>query len=156
METNFKEYQITKTKKYFKTNSLFFIFNFSKLNSKEWLKTEQKIKQIKLTHYKTLNGITKKVLINSKHINYANLISGLIIFLKPNLKQTELKIEELIKKLKPLFLLLAIKLNSKIYFIPQISKIKTLSYKKNIFNLHKVLEKSTKTLVLFKKQFEIM
>ena len=148
MDYTLKEYQIKKTKKYFKNNSIFFFFNFSKLKPKEWLKIEQQLKQLKLTQYKVLNGITTKIFCDSIFINYLNIITGLITLIKPDLKNTELKLNELTKKLSPLFALLSLKLNTKIYLTTQFFKIKTLSYETNILQLHKTLEKSTKILYI--------
>jgi hypothetical protein len=145
MNYTLKEYQIKKTKKYFKNNSIFFFFNFSKLKPKEWLKIEQQLKQLKLTQYKILNGITTKVFYDSTFKNYSNLITGLITLVKPNFKNIELKLNELTKKLSTLFALLSLKLNTKIYLATQLLKIKILSYEKNMLQLHKTLEKSTKT-----------
>lgn len=150
MDYTLKKYQIKKTKKYFKNNSLFFFFNFSKLKPKEWLKIEQQLQQLKLTQYKTFNGITKKIFYDSIYINYLNIITGLITLIKPNIQNNELKLTELTKKLLPLFTLLSLKLNTKVYLAAQFSKIKTLSYSKNILHLHKTLEKSTKILSILK------
>ena len=156
MDYNLKKYQIFKTEKYFKNNNFFLFFHSSKINSKEWIKIEQKIKILKLKYYKVLNGTTLKIINNSIYKNYSKVICGLILFIKPNFKLTEIKISELNKELKLLFVLLSIKLNNKIYLPSQISNIKSFLYKKNVFNLYKTLEKSMKSTYIFKKQFEIM
>lgn len=150
MDYTLKAYQTKKTKKFFKNNSIFFFFNFSKLKPKEWLKIEQQLKQLKLTQYKILNGITTKIFYNSIFVNYSNLITGLITLVKPDFKNTELKLNEINKKLSTLFSLLSLKLNTKVYLTNQFAKIKTLSYAKNILELYKTLEKSTKTLYVLK------
>ena len=151
MDYNLKNYQILKTKKYFKNNNFFFIYHSSKLNSKDWIKIEQKIKKLKLKHYKIFNGTTIKIIQESIYKNYSKSISGLILVIKPKFKSTEIKLLELKKELKILFVLLSIKVNNKIYFVSQISDIETFSYKKEVLKLYKILEKSTKISNIFKK-----
>lgn len=156
MKYNQKQYQIRKTQKYLKNSDFFFIYHSIKLNSKESVKIEQTLKKLKLKQYKILNGIASKTFTTSVFKNYSKLVCGLIIFIKPEYFESQLLLNDLKKELKNLFLMLSIKLNNKIYFVCQISKIKTLSFKQNIFNLYAVLEKSTKTAYILKKQFETM
>ena len=151
MDYNLKKYQILKIKKYFKNNNFFFIFHSSKVNSKEWIKVEQKIKKLKLKYYKIFNGTGSKIINDSIFKNYTKIISGLILFIKPNFKSTEIVLKDLEKELKSLFLLLSIKLNNKIYLISQVSDINSCSYKNNVFNLYKVLNKSLKISYILKK-----
>ena len=82
MDYNLKNYQTLKTKKYLKKNSFFFIFQSSKINYKEGIQIEQKIKTLKLKHYKVLNEISSKIIDNSIYKNHSKLISGLILFFK--------------------------------------------------------------------------
>ena len=131
MDYNLKNYQILKTKNYFKKNKFFFVLQSSKINLKEEIQLEQKIKTLKLKHYKILNGISSKTLKNSIYIKYYNLISGLMLFIKPSFKSTSIKLIELKKDLK--FLLLTVKLNNKMYSVSQINSIKEFSYKKKYF-----------------------
>ena len=51
----------------------------------------------------------------------------------------------LIKNLKPSFSLISLKLNNKIYSPAQLKGVKSFSYKKNMFNLHKSLDRHLKT-----------
>ena len=156
MDYNLKKYQILKLKKYFKNNNFFFILHSSKINSKEWIQIEQKIKKLKLKYYKIFNGTASKIIDNSIYANYTQVISSLIVFIKPTFKSTEIKLKILEKELKSLFILLSVKLNNKIYFISQVSSINSFSYKQNVFDLYKVLEKSLKVPYTLKKNFEIM
>ena len=156
MDYNLKKYQILKLKKYFKNNNFFFILHSSKINSKEWIQIEQKIKKLKLKYYKIFNGTASKIIDNSIYANYTQVISSLVVFIKPSFKSTEIKLKILEKELKSLFILLSVKLNNKIYFISQVSSINSFSYKQNVFDLYKVLEKSLKVPYTLKKNFEIM
>ena len=148
MDYNLKNYQILKTKNYFKKNNFFFVVQSSKINLKEEIQLEQKIKTLKLKHYKILNGITLKLIKYSIYKRYYKLIGGLISLIKPKFKSTEIRIDKLKKELK--FLLLIVKLNNKIYPESQISNIRTFSFKQNVFNFYKVLEKTTKISYILK------
>lgn len=150
MEYGLKKYQTLKSINYFKNNCFFLIFQSSNMNSKEWVVIEQKIKKQKLKHCKILNGTTTKVLNNSIYKNYSNLTAGLTLFMKPSFKSTELIKIELDRKFKS-FALLSIKLNDKIYAVNQIKNMKNFNYRKNIFYLNKLLEKSTKAFYVLKK-----
>ena len=156
MDYNLKKYQILKIKNFFKNTNFLFIYHSSKLNSKEWIQTEQKLKKLKMEHYKIYNGTSIRIIKRSIYKHYSNIISSLILLIKPKFKSTEIKLLELKKKLKMQFVLLIIKFNNKIYMVSQVEDIKTFSYKKEVFNFYKVLEKSTKTSVYLKKQFETM
>ena len=151
MDYSLKEYQILKTKKYFKNNNFFFIYHSSKVNSKEWIQIEQKFKKLKLKCYKILNGTAYRIMNNSIYKNYTKMISGLIVFVKTDFKSTEIDIKDLEKELKSLFVLISVKLNNNIYLTSQILKIKTFSYKQNIFNLYKTFEKSQKIAYTLQK-----
>jgi hypothetical protein len=145
MDFNLKDYQIFKLKKYFKNNDFFFLFHSAKLNLNQWTTTEQNLKKLKLNYYKTLNGTTLKTLKNSIYQNITPVISSFVIFINPKFKTTEFDLDSLTKNLKPSFSLISLKLNNKIYSPVQLKGVKSLSYKKNMFNLHKSLDRHLKT-----------
>lgn len=145
MYFNLKNYQVFKVKQYLKNFSFVFFYNIAKLKSKEWLKTEQNLKILKLNYYKVLNGTTIKILNNSSFKNFNKTISGVVLFVVPKFKLTQINIENFKKQLKPLFVILNIKLNNKIYTEAQIKNVKSFSYKQNVFNFCKSLDKHLKT-----------
>jgi hypothetical protein len=145
MDFNLKDYQIFKLKKYFKNNDFFLLFHSAKLNLNQWTITEQNLKKLKLNYYKTLNGTTLKTLKNSIYQNITPVISSFVIFINPKFKTTEFDLDSLTKNLKPSFSLISLKLNNKIYSPVQLKGVKSLSYKKNMFNLHKSLDRHLKT-----------
>lgn len=149
MDFNLKNYRIFKTKKYLKNSEFFLLYHAPKLNSKEWIKIEQELKKLNLEYYKVFNGTTLKTMNNSIYKNFTPLISGIVIFIKPIEKFTELDLQILNKNLKSFFVLLAIKLNNKIYSIEQIKNIPGFSYNKNMFSLYRNLEKYIKMSYLF-------
>ena len=145
MDFNLKDYQIFKLKKYFKNNDFFLLFHSAKLNLNQWTITEQNLKKLKLNYYKTLNGTTLKTLKNSIYQNVSSVISSFVVFIDPKFKTTEFDLDSLIKNLKPSFSLISLKLNNKIYSPAQLKGVKSFSYKKNMFNLHKSLDRHLKT-----------
>ena len=145
MDFNLKDYQIFKLKKYFKNNDFFFLFHSAKLSLNQWTIIEQNLKKLKLSYYKTLNGTALKTLKNSIYKNISSVISSFVVFINPKFKTTEFDLDLLIKNLKPSFSLISLKLNNKIYSPAQLKGVKSLSYKKNMFNLHKSLDRHLKT-----------
>ena len=144
MDFNLKDYQILKLKKYFKKNGFFFLFHSAKLSLNQWIAVEQELKKLKLNYYKTLNGTTLKTFEKSIYKNSSPIITNFVIFIDPEFKTTELDLERLIKDIKPSFSLISLKLNNKIYSSAQLKGVKSLSYKKNMFNLHRSLDQHLK------------
>ena len=145
MDFNLKNYQIFKLKKYFKNAGFFFLFHSAKLNLNQWTITEQNLKKLKLNYYKTLNGTTLKTLKSSIYRNFSSVVSGFVVFISPRFKTTEFDFDLLIKSLKSSFSLISLKLNNKIYTPAQLKGVKSLSYKKNMFNLYSSLDRHLKT-----------
>jgi hypothetical protein len=145
MDFNLKNYQIFKSKKYFKNNDFFLLFHSAKLNLTKWTNTEQNLKKLKLNYYKPLNGTTFKTFKTSIYQNFSSVVGGFIIFINTNYKTTELDLSSIIKSMNPFFVLISVKLNNKIYSPAQLKGMKNLSYSKNMFNFHKSLDKHLKT-----------
>ena len=148
MDFNFKTYQIAKLKKYLKDESLFLLFNSTKLSLTKWTFTEQNLKKLKLDYSKFLNKTTVKTFKNSIYKNFSSNIVGFILFVNSNQKHIELNLTSLAKILKSSFTLISIKLNNKIYSTSQIKGLSDLSYNKSVFNLYRVLDKQLKTTYL--------
>lgn len=145
MDTNLKNYQIIKLKNYFKRNHFFFLFHSVKLNLAKWTTVEQNLKKLKVSYYKPLNKTTIKIFKSSIYKNFSSNIGGFVLFIYSSYKTVGLNLESLLKSLKPSFVLTSIKLNNKIYSSSQLKGMKDLSYKTNVFNLHKMLDKHLKT-----------
>nr|BBC77614.1 hypothetical protein [Nitzschia sp. PL1-4] len=155
MDLNTKTYQILKLKKYFKNNDLFFLFHSTKLNLTKWTLIEQNLKKLKLNYYKPLNKTTIETLKNSVYANYNSNIAGFILFICSNYKTTELNLKSMLKSLKLSFSLVSVKLNNKVYSVSQLNGLNELSYKKNVFKLHKVLDRQLKTSYLLTSKKKI-
>lgn len=122
MKLNTKEYQKIKTKKYLKKNRLFFFLNGVNRNSNDWRKTEQSLAAMGFIFLKSFNKITSKKLKNSTFKNLKEVVNGPTFLIKPK-TTTQLSKDVLLYKFGPLlFILLAIKINNKIYPLSVIKK----------------------------------
>lgn len=144
MDFNLKSYRVLKVKNYFKKCNFFFFFHSVKLTSNEWIRVEQDLKKLKLKYYKVFNGTTLNTINNSIYKNFNQIICGIVLFIEPKFKSTSLEFNSITKDLKPLFALLSVKLNNKIYSVAQLKGLKTFSYQQNMFNLHRSLDKYLK------------
>ena len=130
MKLNIKNYKILKTKKYFKTNNLFFFVNGITRNSLDWLITQQELKKIGFTYYKLLNKTTIKTLNNSIYNKTTPMISGSTFLIKPQLKKQFFK-QTILTTFNPLsFEFLAIKFNNRTYSVISLKNTYSLEYKK--------------------------
>ena len=152
MDFNSKNYQKIKLKNFFKTNGFFFLFHSAKLDLNQWTQTEQALKKLKLNYSKALNGTLLKLFKNSIYANLSPVICGFVLFVNPSYKTTELEPNVVKQKLKPSFELILVKLNNKIYSPSQLKGLNSFSYKKNLLNLHRSLDRYLKTSYLLTKK----
>ena len=132
MEIKNKDYKITETKTYLKINTLFFVFNGISRNSNNWLNVEQELKTLGYKPYKILNKITKKTLNSSIYFKIKPIINGSTFFIKPINTQCKIDKDIFLRSFEPLlFIILAIKINNKMYSANQIKTLRSLSYKEN-------------------------
>jgi hypothetical protein len=155
MDFNSKDYQSVKLKNFFKTNGFFFWFHSAKLDLNQWVRTEQKLKKLKLNYSKGLNGITLKLFKNSIYTTISPIVCSFILFINSDFKTTEVQLESVKKDLKPSFELIAVKVNNKVYSTSQLKGLNDFSYKKNMFNLYKSLDQQLKTSYLLTKKKNI-
>ena len=152
MDHNLKKYRVLKVKNNFKNSDLLFFYHSSKIKSNKWMLTEQHLKKIKLEYNQIYNGTAIKTINKSIYLNIKQIISGVIIFAKPIFKLTTLKLKTVKNDLSPSFILLFLKLNNKIYILPQFNNINTFNYKTTVFNLNRNLNRYTKTVYRLKNQ----
>ena len=145
MKLKLKNYKYYKIKNYFKNQKMFFIYNHSDLNFKNWLHLQQNLHNKNLKCYKLNNNLTINFLNNSIFKNLSSLINGsiIIIGLKKN-TYTDFLISQL-QNFNKMTTFLSLKLNNKIYSNNQLSTIKT-------FNYHNQIVIFTKSLKRFFKQ----
>lgn len=129
MRLNIKDYKIGKTKKYFKTNNLFFFVNGINQNALDWLLTEQGLKTTGFTYYKLLNKTTVKTLSNSIYTAVSPVIKGSTFIIKSHFKKPFLKrtIQNAFNSL--FFELLILKFNNKMYSADALKNTYSLNYK---------------------------
>ena len=122
MKLNRKEYQIMKTKEYLKKNKLFFFLNGVNKNSDDWRKTEQSLSTMEFFFFKSSNKITNKELKNSSFKNLKEIVNGPTFLIKPKVKAQLSRDVILPTFCSLLFILLAIKVNNKIYPLTVLTK----------------------------------
>jgi len=130
MQLSLKDYKILKTKKYIKTNSVFFFANGTSKNSLDWLSTEQDLKTVKFNYYKLFNKTGIKTLNNSIYKNVRSIVNGLTFFIKPNSNKPLLKQTVANSLDSLLFELLLIKFNNKLYPSSVFENLYAFNYKK--------------------------
>jgi hypothetical protein len=149
MKFALKDYKTLNTKQYIKSTNLFFVFNGIDQNSKDSIKTKQKLKNINFNCYKVFNKTSTKILKNSIYKNIAPIINGGTFFLKPAVKKALSK-KILFNNFENLmFIFLASKINNKIYFSHQLKNVNILNYYKNNLLLYQFLISNLKNRYLF-------
>lgn len=135
MEFSSKEYHIKKTKNYIMKNNLFFFFNGINRKSNDWISIEQEIQNLSFSYYKILNKISKNTLNDSIYANISPLINSVTFLFKPlinNDNSKEITKQKILTNFEPLlFILLAIKLNNKVYSKNQLINNFSFKYKEN-------------------------
>ena len=154
MRLYFKKYQSDKALNILKKDSLLLFSINANRNSNNWLTLEQSINKLAITYTKIYNSAVKKTFEKSIFKNLKNLIGGTFFFLKPK-KIQKIK-NTIINSLNAVqFTIIVTKLNKKLYSVPQLSTINSLSYKKNTKILCQflttTLKFSTKVCVLAQK-----
>ena len=142
MDFNLKKYRILKVKKQLKNSELIFFFNSSKIKANQWINKEKQIKTLKLKYYQIFNKTTVKTINKSIYTN--QIFCGIVLFIEPSYKSTKIELKIIKKNLEPLFILLFMKLNNKIYTVSQIQNLKTFSYKQSVLDFTCTLERCIK------------
>ena len=139
MKIKTKHYKLAKIKFYYKNEKVLFLFDTYNLDTKNWLKIEQKLKNLNLKYYKIFNIITKNFLKNTIFKNLKTTINGPLKLVSLKDEKKLIKIRK-IKKTFSNFQLCTIKLNNKLYSKPQIKNLELLNYKVNLYTFNKTLK----------------
>lgn len=139
MQFNLKNYQIIKTKQYLKKNNFLLFSIGANQNAQNWINTEQKLYKLKLNYHKLYNNVTLKIIKNSIYKNLFYMINSTFFFIKPSNNRLVNKKKLLTGLNSILFNVLSMKLNKKIYTIPQSKNMNSLSYKKNVSIIYQFL-----------------
>ena len=151
MKIKTKHYKLAKIKSYYKNEKILFLFDTYNLDTKNWLKVEQKLKNLNLKYYKIFNVITKIFLKNTIFKNLKTIINGPLKLVSLRDEKTLIDIKKL-KKTFSNFQLSTVKLNNKLYSKSQIKNLELLNYKVNLYTFNKTLKNflSINTLKLTK------
>jgi len=144
MKFELKDYKLEKTKRYFQKTPAFLVFNVSNLNSKNWLEVEQTLFNYNLKYHKICNTLAKKFIKKSIFKNICLTVNGFTCFVHFDLKANSDLDPKKIKKLNSFMTFLGLKFNQNFYSLPQLDKISTLNYKKNINIFNNLLKKTIK------------
>ena len=140
-----KNYETLKVKTYLKNDKLVFFFNGVNRNSKKLLRVEQELKSLGYCSYKVLNKIALKTLNNSIHLNTKPLFNGLKFFIKPSKKPYKLTRNIFQKNFEPLlFLIMAVKINNRIYSRTQLKSLHSIKYNENKLLLYQFMTTNLK------------
>lgn len=127
-----KKFQNWKIKNYIKNNKLLLFINSSRITYRNWLETEQLLKQFDLKFYTVKNNICINVLKNSLYKNSIQTINCTVLLsYQKSIKKISLFLKHL-PNVNLLLVALTVKINNKIYIIPQFKNLELFSYMKNI------------------------
>ena len=142
MQFNLKRYKFKKIEYFFKNQPIFFLYNSTNLNFKNWIKIEQSLKKNNFKSYKIYNTLMKTFIKNSIFFNLTPLINGSIILVYTNNKN-DINIQKILN-IHPLFTFLCLKFNKSIYSKDQVKNMTILNYFKNMKILNQSLKKTIK------------
>ena len=129
-----------KTKKEVKNNPIIFFFHTTNLSSKNKLKINKKLAKKKLTSFNIKNSLLKLSFRKSIFVNQSYLIKGSLCFLYNKYeKKTNNEYKDILN-FKVNQVLIAIKLNNKIYLVNQFKTLTSLNYINNFKILNRTLK----------------
>lgn len=130
MKLNVKDYKIAKTKKYFKTENLFFFIHAISRNALDWPLIEKELKTTKLSYYRLLNKTTLKAFNKSIYNNTRPVVNGSTFLVKP-LSNNHILKQIILNTFNLLFFkLLIVKFNNRAYSATSLQNSYSLEYKK--------------------------
>ena len=144
MKFELKDYKLEKTKRYFQKTPIFLIFNVANLNSKNWLEVEQTLFNYNLKYHKIYNTLARKFIKKSIFKSIYLTVNGFTCFVHFDFMANSNLNPKKIKRLSSFMTFLSFKFNQNFYTLPQLEKVSTLNYKKNINIFNSLLKKTTK------------
>jgi hypothetical protein len=150
MKLNFRTYQQNQTKSTLKKNKFLLFTLGANQNSTNWIAIEQNLHKLDLTYNKIYNNITTKVLKDSIAKKIKDTIHSTFFFLTHKSTTKVIKSSILNEISASKFNIVALKLNKKLYATPQLKKLSTFHYKKNVAILYQFLSTTLKATHSFK------
>ena len=135
-----KKFKVWKIKNYIKKHKLFLFLNGSRVTYRDWLETEQLLKQFNLNFYTVNNNICINVFNNSVYKNFIQTINCTVLLARQKKIENILLFLKSLTELKSLMIIpISLKLNHKIYILPQLKNLELFDFKHNIIVLRKKL-----------------
>lgn len=132
MKFNIKNYKILKIRHHFKKTKFFIFCHGTNSNISEWLNVEQDLVRSQLNYYRSYNSLTKNSISKSIFKNLAKLANGPLFFIS---MYKERRMSQSLTKMiaiNKLLTSMCIRMNDKVYSVPQLINISTLNYVTNI------------------------
>lgn len=145
MKFNTKQYKVFKIKHHFKKAKFFIFCHGTNSNISEWLNVEQDLVRSQLSYYRSYNSLTKKSISDSIFKNLTKLANGPLFFVS---MYKEKPMNQALTKMiavNKLLTSMCIRMNNRIYSVPQLINISTLSYITNMIIFRNLLNGILKT-----------
>ena len=150
MKLNFRTYQKTQTKSIFKKSNFLLIAIGANQSATNWIVIEQNLHKLDVSYTKIYNNVTTKIFHDSVAKKLKNTINSTVFFLTHKNLNKMIK-SSLLHEIKTnKFDVVALKLNKKLYAMPQLQKLNSLHYKKNVAVLYQSLSTTFKSSLRFK------
>ena len=149
MKLNFRTYQKTQTKSIIKKNNFLLFAIGANQNSSNWIALEQNLHKLDLAYTKIYNNVTTKIFQDSVVKKLKNTISSTFFFLIHKNTAKIIKSSLLNEISTSKFDIVALKLNKKLYAVPQLKKLNSFHYKKNVTVLYQFLSTTLKSSLRF-------
>jgi len=145
MKFNTKSYKVFKIKHHFKKVKFFIFCHGTNSRISEWLNVEQDLVRSQLSYYRSYNSLTKKSIRDSIFKNLTKLANGPLFFVSVYKERRMSQALTKIVSVNKLLTSMCIRMNDKVYSVPQLINISTLDYITNIVIFRNLLNGMLKT-----------
>lgn len=145
MKFSTKSFKVFKIKHHFKKAKFFIFCHGTNSSIYEWLNVEQDLVRSQLSYYRSYNSLTKKSIRDSIFRNLTKLTNGPLFFVYT---YKERRMSQALTKLiavNKLLTSMCIRMNDKVYSIPQLTNISTLNYITIFVIFRSLLDRMLKT-----------
>jgi len=139
-----KKLKFFRIKKYLKNSDIFLIYTGT--NIKNFVMLKQKYNKLDLTCYNIHNNLMRSILKRSIYKNYLPLINNLTILMKPNMNFSKTLTIKNLLGLNNSYILIALKINTKIYPAFHLTKSLQLNFRNNHILVLRLLKYYLKSL----------
>ena len=140
MKFNTKNYKIFKIRHHFKKTKFFIFCHGTNSNISEWLQVEQDLVRSQLNYYRSYNSLTKSSISKSIFKNLTKLANGPLFLISMYKEKRMNQALTKIITINRLLTSMCIRMNDKIYSVPQLTNVTTLNYRTNIVLFRNLLD----------------